>query len=46
MAEIRDGTMKDVLVKLRLLSNEIGEINRRFGTSIVLVVATKVTLQI
>ena len=23
MAEIRDGTMKDVLVKLRLLSNEI-----------------------
>ena len=32
MAEIRDGTMKDVLVKLRLLSDEIAEINRRFGT--------------
>ena len=32
MAEIRDGTMKDVLVKLRLLSDEIEEINRRFGT--------------
>ena len=31
MAEIRDGTMKDVLVKLRLLSDEIAEINRRFG---------------
>ena len=32
MAEIRDGTMKDVLVKLRLLSDEIEAINRRFGT--------------
>ena len=32
MAEIRDGTMEDVLVKLRLLSDEIAEINRRFGT--------------
>ena len=32
MAEIRNGTMKDVLVKLRLLSDEIAEINRRFGT--------------
>ena len=32
MAEIRDGRMKDVLVKLRLLSDEIEEINRRFGT--------------
>ena len=32
MAEIRDGTMKEVLEKLRLLSYEIEEINRRFGT--------------
>ena len=32
MAEIRDGTTKDVLVKLRLLSDEIAEISRRFGT--------------
>ena len=32
MAEIRDGTMKDVLVKLQLLSDEIEKINRRFGT--------------
>ena len=32
MADIRDGTMKDVLVKLQLLSDEIEEINRRFGT--------------
>ena len=32
MAEIRDGTMKDVLKKLRLLSCEIEEINRRFRT--------------
>ena len=32
MAKIRDGTMKDVLLKLRLLSDEIAEINRRFGT--------------
>ena len=32
MAELRDGTIKDVLVKLRLLSDEIEEINRRFGT--------------
>ena len=29
MAEIRDGTMKDVLVKLRLLSNEIEEIKKK-----------------
>ena len=28
MAEIRDGTMKDVLVKLRLLRDEIEEINK------------------
>ena len=32
MAEIRDGTIKEVLEKLRLLSYEIEEINRRFGT--------------
>ena len=32
MAEIKDGTMKDVLVKLQLLSDEIEEINRKFGT--------------
>ena len=32
MAGIRDGTMKDVLVKLQLLNDEIEEINRRFGT--------------
>ena len=32
MAEIRDGTMKNVLVKIQLLSDEIEEINRRFGT--------------
>ena len=32
MAEIRDGTMKDVLVKLQIVSDEIEEINRRFGT--------------
>ena len=32
MAEIRDGTMKDVLVNLQLLSDEIEVINRRFGT--------------
>ena len=32
MAEIRDGTIKVVLEKLRLLSYEIEEINRRFGT--------------
>ena len=32
MAEIRDGTMKDVLMKLQLLSDEIEEINRRLGT--------------
>ena len=30
MAEIRDGTIKEVLEKLRLLSYEIEEINRRF----------------
>ena len=32
MAEMRDGTIKNVLEKLRLLSFEIEEINRRFGT--------------
>ena len=32
MAEIRDGTIKEVLGKLRLLSYEIEKINRRFGT--------------
>ena len=32
ITEIRDGTIKDVLVKLQLLSDEIEEINRRFGT--------------
>ena len=32
MAEIRDGTIKEVLEKLRLLIYEIEEINRRFGT--------------
>ena len=32
MAEIRDGTIKEVLEKLRLLSDEIEEINRRFDT--------------
>ena len=32
MAEIRDGTIKEVLEKLRLLSYEIEEINRRFDT--------------
>ena len=32
MAEIKDGTMKDVLVKLQLLSDEIEEINKRLGT--------------
>ena len=32
MAEIRDGTIKKVLEKLRLLSYEIEEINRRFDT--------------
>ena len=30
MAEIKDGTIKKVLEKLRLLSDEIEEINRRF----------------
>ena len=30
MAEIRDVTIKGVLEKLRLLSDEIEEINRRF----------------
>ena len=38
MAEIRDGTMKDVLVKLRLLSDEIKEINRDLVQLIVRVV--------
>ena len=32
MAEIRDGTTKEVLEKLRRLSYEIEEINRRFDT--------------
>ena len=32
MAGIRDGTIKEVLEKLRLLSYEIEEINRRFDT--------------
>ena len=32
MAEIRGGTIKEVLEKLRLLSYEIEEINRRFDT--------------
>ena len=32
MAEIKDGTIKEVLEKLRLLSDEIEEINRRFDT--------------
>ena len=32
MAEIRDGTIKEVLEKLRLLSDEIEEINRRFDS--------------
>ena len=32
MAEIRDGKIKEVLEKLRFLSYEIEEINRRFGT--------------
>ena len=32
MAEIKDGTMKEVLGKLRLLSDEIEEINRRFDS--------------
>ena len=31
MAEIRDGTIKEVLEKLRLLGYEIEEITRRFG---------------
>ena len=32
MAEIRDGTINEVLEKLRLLSDEIEEINRRFDS--------------
>ena len=32
MAEIRDGTIKEVLEKLRRLSYEIEEINRRFDS--------------
>ena len=32
MAEIRDGTIKEVLEKLRLLSDEIEEINRRLDS--------------
>ena len=32
MAEIRDGTVKEALEKLRRLSYEIDEINRRFDT--------------
>ena len=31
-AEIKDGTMKEVLEKLRLLGYEIEELNRRFGS--------------
>ena len=31
MAEIKDGTIKEVLEKIRLLGYEIEEINRRFG---------------
>ena len=32
MAEIKDGTIKEVLEKLRLLSDEIEEMNRRFDS--------------
>ena len=32
MAEIRDGTIKEVLEKVRRLSYEIEEINRRSGS--------------
>ena len=32
MAEIKDGTIKEVLEKFRLLSDEIEEINRRFDS--------------
>ena len=32
MAEIRDGTIKEVLEKLRLLSDEIEETNRRLDS--------------
>ena len=32
MDEIRNGTIKEVLEKLRLFSYEIEEINRKFGT--------------
>ena len=32
MAEIRDGTVKEVLEKLRRLSYDIEEINKRFDT--------------
>ena len=32
MVEIRDGTVKEVLEKLRRLSYDIEEINRRFDT--------------
>ena len=32
VAEIRDGTVKEVLEKLRGLSADIGEINKRFDT--------------
>ena len=35
MAEIRDGTVKEVLEKLRDLSDDIEEINRRFVQLIV-----------
>ena len=32
VAEVRDGTVKEVLEKLRLLKDEIEEINKRFDT--------------
>ena len=32
MAKIKDGTIKEVLEKLRLLGYEIEELNRRFGS--------------
>ena len=32
MAEIRDGTIKEVLEKLRRFSYEIGDMNRRFDS--------------
>ena len=32
MPEVMDGTIKEVLEKLRLLSDEIEEVNRRFDS--------------